>query len=192
MTDPASRGKNLHIHPTVFWSSAGIVAFFVAFSLFYLARITEVFDAVQLAITSSMGWLFVLSVNIYLGIVVYLLLSRYGHIRLGGADARPEFTTWGWFSMLFSAGMGIGLVFWSVAEPIYHFAAPPWGEAKTAEAAELAMGITFFHWGLHAWALYALMALGLAYFSYNRALPMTIRSVFYPLFGERIHGSIGI
>lgn len=191
MTDPASRGKNLHIHPTVFWSSAGIVAFFVAFSLFYLARITEVFDAVQLAITSSMGWLFVLSVNIYLGIVVYLLLSRYGHIRLGGADARPEFTTWGWFSMLFSAGMGIGLIFWSVAEPIYHFAAPPWGEAKTAEAAELAMGITFFHWGLHAWALYALMALGLAYFSYNRALPMTIRSVFYPLFGERIHGSIG-
>ena len=93
--------------------------------------------------------------------------------------------------MLFSAGMGIGLVFWSVAEPIYHFSSPPWGAASTPEAAELAMGITFFHWGLHAWGLYALIALGLAYFAFNRALPLTIRSVFHPLLGERIHGPIG-
>jgi len=184
-------GLNLQIHPTVFWSSAGLIAFFVVFSLFNLAQMKEVFDAVQHAITTSTGWFFIAAVNIYLGIVVYLLLSRYGNIRLGGADARPEFTTWGWFSMLFSAGMGIGLVFWSVAEPIFHFSAPPWGEANTPEAAELAMGITFFHWGLHAWGLYALMALGLAYFSFNHSLPLTIRSVFYPILGERIHGWIG-
>lgn len=184
-------GLNLQIHPTVFWSSAGLIAFFVAFSLFNLAQMREIFNAVQHAITTSTGWFFIAAVNAYLGIVVYLLLSRYGDIRLGGADARPEFTTWGWFSMLFSAGMGIGLVFWSVAEPIFHFSAPPWGEANTPEAAELAMGITFFHWGLHAWGLYALMALGLAYFSFNRSLPLTIRSVFYPILGERIHGWMG-
>ncbi len=191
MTDTDSNRWKLHVHPTVFWSSAGLSTFFVAFSLLYLSELSEVFSAVQTAITTHAGWLFVLSVNIYLGIVIYLLLSRYGTIRLGGEDARPEFATWSWFSMLFSAGMGIGLVFWSVAEPMFHFAAPPWGEAQTPQAAELAMGITFFHWGLHAWALYALMALGLAYFSFNRALPLTIRSVFYPLLGERIHGPIG-
>lgn len=181
----------LQIHPTVFWTSAGLIAFFVAFSLFSLTQLKAVFDAMQSTITTSTGWFFIAAVNVYLGIVVYLLLSRFGDIRLGGPEARPEFSTWGWFSMLFSAGMGIGLVFWSVAEPIHHFSAPPWGEAGTAEAAELAMGITFFHWGLHAWALYALMALGLAYFAYNRGLPLTIRSVFQPLLGEGIHGGLG-
>ena len=88
----------------------------------------------------------------------------------------PTSPTGGWLSMLFSAGMGIGLMFWSVAEPIYHFTSPPWGEPGTAEAASLAMGITFFHWGFHAWGLYGLMALALAYFAYNRGLPLTVRS----------------
>ena len=172
MSDSESSRFKLHIHPTVFWTSAGLIVFFVAFSLLYLAQMKEIFDAVQAAITASTGWFFILSVNVYLVLVIYLIFSRYGHIRLGGTDARPEFSTWGWFSMLFSAGMGIGLVFWSVAEPIYHFSSPPWGAASTPEAAELAMGITFFHWGLHAWGLYALMALGLAYFAFNRALPL--------------------
>ena len=93
--------------------------------------------------------------------------------------------------MLFSAGMGIGLLFFSVAEPIYHYGAPPWGEGNTVASAELAMSVTFFHWGIHAWGLYGLMALGLAYFAYNHGLPLTIRSVFYPLIGERIHGGWG-
>ena len=188
MTNKDTGGLHLKIHPTVFWTSAGLIAFFVVFSLVYLEGMKEVFDAVQGAIATSAGWFFVVSVNIYLAIVAFLLFSRHGGIRLGGAEARPEFSTWGWFSMLFSAGMGIGLVFWSVAEPIYHFSSPPWGEAKTPAAAELAMGITFFHWGLHAWGLYALMALGLAYFSFNRGLPLTIRSVFHPVLGERIYG----
>ena len=111
----------LQIHPTVFWTSAGLIAFFVAFSLFSLTQLKAVFDAIQSTITTSTGWFFIAAVNVYLGIVVYLLLSRFGDIRLGGPEARPEFSTWGWFSMLFSAGMGIGLVFWSVAEPIHHF-----------------------------------------------------------------------
>ncbi len=191
METPKRNGLKLEIHPTVFWASAGLIVLFVAFSLFNLKEMNEVFTAVQAAITARTGWLFVAAVNIYLGVVVYLLLSRYGNIRLGGADARPEFTTWGWFSMLFSAGMGIGLVFWSVAEPIHHFIAPPWGDARTPEAAQLSMGITFFHWGVHAWALYGLTALGLAYFAFNRGLPLTIRSVFHPLLGERIHGGLG-
>ena len=175
----------------MFWGSAGLILVFVVISVLNLAQMQELFESVQAAITSSAGWFFIAAVNVYLGIVVFLLLSRYGSIRLGGSEAEPEFSTWGWLAMLFSAGMGIGLVFWSVAEPIYHFSAPPWGTAKTAQAAELAMGVTFFHWGLHAWGLYALMALGIAYFAFNRGLPLTIRSVFYPLLGERIHGALG-
>ena len=131
MTDEATGRPQLHIHPTVFWTSAGLIAFFVAFSLVNLAQMKEVFDAVQAAITAGAGWFFVAAVNVYLAIVVFLLLSRYGDIRLGGPNAEPEFSIWGWLAMLFSAGMGIGLVFWSVAEPIYHFSAPPWGEATS-------------------------------------------------------------
>ncbi|SVD40116.1 uncharacterized protein METZ01_LOCUS392970, partial [marine metagenome] len=152
---------------------------------------TSVFDLVLGFVTASAGWFFVLCVNIYLSVIFYFLVSRHGKIRLGGPDARPEYTYWGWLSMLFSAGMGIGLMFWSVAEPIYHFTSPPWGEPATAEAAQLAMGITFFHWGLHAWGLYGLMGLALAYFAYNRGLPLTVRSTFYPLLGDRIHGRVG-
>ena len=183
--------SGLHVHPTVFWATAGMTVVFVLFTLLNLGEMTKVFDAVLRFITTSTGWFFVLCVNVYLGIVLYMLFSRHGRIRLGGDDARPDFTYWGWLSMLFSAGMGIGLMFWSVAEPIYHFTSPPWGEAQTAEAAKLAMGITFFHWGLHAWGLYGLMALALAYFAFNKGLPLTVRSTFYPLLGERIHGWAG-
>jgi choline/glycine/proline betaine transport protein len=182
---------HLEIHPTVFWISAGLIMFFVVATLTNLEQASQAFDGVLSTIATSAGWFYVLAVNIYLGIVVYLLLSQYGHIRLGGVEAQPEFSYWGWFSMLFSAGMGIGLLFYSVAEPIYHYGAPPWGEPDTVASAELAMSVTFFHWGIHAWGLYGLMALGLAYFAYNRGLPLTIRSVFYPLIGERIHGGWG-
>ncbi len=179
------------IHPTVFWASASLAVLFVVFSLLNLSRMTSIFDEILNVITSGAGWFFVLCVNIYLAIVIFLLLSRHGQIRLGGADARPAFSYWGWLSMLFSAGMGIGLMFWSVGEPINHFSSPPWGEPATAEAAKLAMGITFFHWGFHAWGLYSLMALALAYFAYNKGLPLTVRSTFYPLLGDRIHGRAG-
>ena len=190
MNDNAKR-FHLEIHPTVFWISAGLIMFFVVATLTNLEQASQAFDSVLSTIATSAGWFYVLAVNIYLGIVVYLLLSQYGHIRLGGVEAQPEFSYWGWFSMLFSAGMGIGLLFYSVAEPIYHYGAPPWGEPDTVASAELAMSVTFFHWGIHAWGLYGLMALGLAYFAYNRGLPLTIRSVFYPLIGERIHGGWG-
>jgi choline/glycine/proline betaine transport protein len=119
------------------------------------------------------------------------MAGRFGDIRLGGPDARPEFSTLGWFAMLFSAGMGIGLLFYGVAEPMFHFVASPLAEPGTTEAARVAMDISFLHWGLHPWAIYSLVALSLAFFSFNRGLPLSIRTAFYPLVGERIYGWMG-
>jgi len=182
---------NLEIHPTVFWVSAGFMIFFVIYSLTNLAQISETFLAVKHFMTRTTGWFFVLTVNITLAFSIYLLFSKFGEFRLGGKNAKPEFSYWGWFAMLFSAGMGIGLLFYSVAEPIYHYTSPPVGEGQTVEAAKIAMKFTFFHWGFHTWSIYALVSLSLAYFAFNRGLPLTIRSIFHPIFGERIHGTLG-
>jgi choline/glycine/proline betaine transport protein len=123
--------------------------------------------------------------------MIYLAFSKFGQLRIGGQSAKPEFKTISWFAMLFSAGMGIGLLFWSISEPIYHFLSPPMAEGGTAEAAKEAMQFTFLHWGFHAWAVYALVGLSLAYFTYSRGLPLTIRSIFYPFLGDKIYGKIG-
>ena len=112
-------------------------------------------------------------------------------MRIGGQGAKPEFKTGSWFAMLFSAGMGIGLLFFGVGEPVMHFNSPPTEVAGTAAAAQEAMNFTFLHWGFHAWAVYALVGLSLAYFTYSRGLPLTIRSIFYPFLGDRIYGRIG-
>ena len=119
------------------------------------------------------------------------MFSKYGDIRLGGDDAEPDFSTLSWFAMLFSAGMGIGLLFYGVAEPMFHYLSPPFGKPETLEAARTAMGFTFMHWGFHAWAVYAVIALALAFFSFNKGQPLSIRSIFYPILGERIHGFLG-
>jgi choline/glycine/proline betaine transport protein len=185
------RHLGLEIHSRVFFASAGIIILFVVLSLMHLAHISTLFEAIEEFIAQKAGWFYILSVNLFLGFVVFLLFSRYGSLRLGGSDATPDFTYWGWYAMLFSAGMGIGLLFWSVAEPLAHFRAPPYGQGKTIGAAKLSMSITFLHWGLHTWAIYALAGLGLAFFSYNHRLPLSLRSVFHPLLGERIHGPIG-
>ena len=132
-----------------------------------------------------------MSVNIFLGFTIYLIFSRFANIRLGGPDAKPDFSVWSWFAMLFSAGMGIGLLFYSVAEPMFHFVSPPLGAAGTVEAARLSMGLTFFHWGLHAWGIYALLGVAMAFFAFNRGLPLTVRSVFYPLLKNGIYGPLG-
>ncbi|UII26593.1 BCCT family transporter [Fulvivirga maritima] len=151
------------------------------------------FNNTQNYIADHVGWFFILLVNGLLIFSLFLGFGKFKNIRIGGPDAKPEFSTLGWFSMLFSAGMGIGLLFWSVSEPIFHFNSNPFlknPENKVAAAKE-AMGITFLHWGVHAWALYAIIGLALAFFTFNKKLPLTIRSVFHPLFGDKIHGPIG-
>jgi choline/glycine/proline betaine transport protein len=163
----------------------------VVLSLVFLDSVGPLFAEVQTRIANWTGWFLVLVVNVYLGFVVLLMVSRFGHVRLGRPGEQPEFSRLTWFSMLFSAGMGIGLLFFSVAEPIYHFGSPPTGPARSVEAARQAMALTYFHWGLHAWGIYALVGVSLAYFCFNRGLPLTIRSAFQPLLGERIHGPIG-
>jgi choline/glycine/proline betaine transport protein len=185
------RRLGLRAHPVVFPLSAGLIFAFVASSLIFIESVEPLFARIQTLIANRAGWFLVLVVNVYLGFVVFLMLSRFGHVRLGRPGEAPEFSRLTWFSMLFSAGMGIGLLFFSVAEPIYHFTAPPFGEGGTLEAARQAMALTFFHWGLHAWGIYALVGLALAFFCFNRGLPLTIRSAFHPLLGERIHGPLG-
>ncbi|KAA5547829.1 BCCT family transporter [Adhaeribacter rhizoryzae] len=185
------KSMGLDVNGPVFWSSIVFLVISIALVLVFQESAETFFSEAQAAVTSTMGWLFILSVNIFVAFCLFLAFSRFGKIRLGGKDAKPEFTTSAWFAMLFSAGMGIGLLFWSIAEPINHFQTPPLGEPGTPAAARQAMNFTFLHWGLHAWAIYALVALALAFFTYNRQLPLTVRSAFYPFLGERIHGVVG-
>ncbi|RDV11502.1 BCCT family transporter [Pontibacter diazotrophicus] len=181
----------LEVNGPVFWPSIVILIISITLVIIFREGAESFFGDVQAAVTSSMGWLFILSVNIFVGFCLYMAFGRFGNIRLGGKEARPEFSTSSWFAMLFSAGMGIGLLYWSIAEPINHFQTPPMGEPGTPAAARQAMNFTFLHWGFHAWAIYALVGLALGYFTYNRKLPLTVRSAFYPFLGERIHGIIG-
>jgi choline/glycine/proline betaine transport protein len=137
------------------------------------------------------SWYYVLVVAIVLLSILFFSFSRYGDIKLGPDHAEPAYSGISWFSMLFAAGMGIGLMFFGVAEPVMHFLQPPLGDGGTVDAASQAMTLTFFHWGFHAWAIYAIVALLLGYFAYRHGLPLTMRSAFYPLIGERIYGPIG-
>jgi choline/glycine/proline betaine transport protein len=183
--------KYFDIHKPVFWPSVILIAALIIGTLWAGDAAEEVFNAIRGGITDYASWLFVLAVNIFIGFALYFAFSKYGNIRLGGEDAEPDFSTMAWFAMLFSAGMGIGLMFYSVAEPMWHFLSPPHAEVGSTEAIRDAMGVTFLHWGLHAWAIYAIVALALAFFAFNRDLPLSFRSVFYPILGDRINGWIG-
>lgn len=155
--------------------------------------VASVADDVLSWIIETFGWMFVLSTAAFLVFAAVLALSRIGRVRLGRDDDRPEFRTASWVAMMFSAGMGIGLMFFAVAEPISHLTAPPAGteRAGTEAAAQQAMALSYFHWALHPWAVYAVVGLALAYFSFRRGLPTLISSAFHPLLGDRIHGPIG-
>lgn len=187
--------RGFDFHPQVFPASVGLIVLFVASTLVFSDLAEGVFATVQNAITSFFGWFMVFAATVFLCFVLILAAGKYGQVRLGGPDARPDFPLEAWLAMLMSAGMGIGLMFWSVAEPIEHLQTPPSPlglvEPGTAAAAKQAMGITLFHWTFHAWGIYALVGLALAYFAYNHGLPLTMRSVFYPLLGDRITGPIG-
>ena len=182
---------NLEVNPYIFFISIIVILVFLFFGVFFTEGTARVFDSVQGFIVGQMGWLYVLSFAIFLVFVIYLFFSRFGKIRLGPDDSEPDYSYASWFAMLFSAGMGIGLVFFSVAEPMFHYLAPPTLEGETLEAAREAMRLTFFHWGFHPWAMYIIVAMSLAYFSFRKGLPLSIRSAFYPLLGERIYGWMG-
>jgi len=184
-------GVEVEAHPIVFPTAAALIVAFVAVTAYAPRRILMLFDRLQSGISANFAWLYILAMSGFLVFAVFLGMSRYGSVRLGRDDEEPEFSTVTWFSMLFSAGMGIGMLFFGVAEPMWHYLSPPTLEGETLEAARQAMGITLFHWCLHPWALYALVGLSLAYFGFRRNLPLSFRSVFYPLIGERIHGRIG-
>ncbi|MDN5620163.1 MAG: BCCT family transporter [Psychrobacter sp.] len=175
----------------VFITSSLLIVSFIIFGAFFTETAAAVFSFLQDFITHKFGWLFIILVNSALGLCIYLAMSRYGDIRLGKQTERPQYNLFSWIGMLFSAGIGIGLVYWGTAEPLYHFMAPPLGEAETVEAAKQAMNISFMHWGLHAWGIYTIVALSLAYFHFRRGLPLSIRSTLYPLLGKKIYGKWG-
>ncbi|WP_417877008.1 BCCT family transporter [Vibrio sp.] len=195
----------LDIHNRVFAVSGLAIVIFVFATLIFREQVEPIFVHMRSWLTSSLDWFFILSGNIFVLVCIGLAISPLGKVRIGGTEALPDYSYAGWLAMLFAAGMGIGLVFFGVSEPMSHFSsslagpvlengirtdwAPLGGALGDVEAAQsLGMAATLYHWALHPWAIYALLALGLAIFSYNKGLPLTMRSVFYPVFGERIWG----
>ncbi|MCE8033752.1 BCCT family transporter [Billgrantia tianxiuensis] len=180
------------VHRAVFLISASVILTLVIVGAAMPGRLQSGAETVQDAIADNLGWFYLLAMNAFLILALYLIFSRYGSVRLGGEDEQPEFSNWGWFSMLFAAGTGVGLLFYGVAEPVSFFADPPFGEAETEQAASDALVHSYFHWGLHGWSMYGLVGLSLCYFCFNRGLPLTIRSAFVPLLGKaRVEGPIG-
>ncbi|SKC39650.1 glycine betaine uptake BCCT transporter [Maledivibacter halophilus] len=175
----------------VFWLSAIICIIFVAWSILSPEGMKNTFSLLFDFYISNFGWAYLLAEALFVGVAIAIAFSKYGKIRLSKDNEKPDFSTGSWFAMLFSGAMGIGLVFWSVSEPIMHFADPAFGTASTAESARLAMNYTFFHWGFHPWASYAAVALPLAYFQFRKGMPGLISSIFYPLIGEKVKGPIG-
>jgi choline/glycine/proline betaine transport protein len=179
------------VNPFVLLTSGSLILLFLAAGAVFNQAIGQAFSAIQSGIVSVFGWWYVAAVTLFLVFAFCLMVSRYGAIRLGKEGTAPDYNYFTWFAMLFSAGMGIGLLFWSVAEPVSHFAAPRASEPGSVAAAKEAIATTFFHWGLHAWAIYIIVAMALAYFAYRHDLPLTIRSTLYPLLGQRVHGRLG-
>ncbi|QDU58931.1 BCCT family transporter [Aeoliella mucimassa] len=186
-----SKLLRLKADPGVFFTSALLIAIFVLFGVVYTKTATQVFGTAQSAISDSMGWFYHLTVTLCLLFCLVLCCTKYGNVKLGKPDDHPEFGYLTWFSMLFSAGMGIGILFWSVAEPITHFENPPVPSSTVNQKAHLAMDITLLHWGLHGWAIFAVAGLGMAYAAYRRGQLLTFRAVLYPVFGEHTNGLLG-
>ncbi|MCI2394017.1 BCCT family transporter [Aliiroseovarius sediminis] len=196
------------IHNPVFMISGLAIMAFVFYTLALPDQANSLFGWLFSAVTTGFDWFFIASANIFVLFCLILIVTPWGNVRLGGTEATPDYSYIGWFAMLFAAGMGIGLMFYGVSEPMSHFStsfggtaaeggvrtdwAPLNGAGGNEEAAiRLGMAATIFHWGLHPWAIYAIVALSLALFSYNKGLPLTIRSAFYPIFGDAVWGWVG-
>jgi choline/glycine/proline betaine transport protein len=182
------------VNPVMAVGSTVLVIAFVLFTVMVPETAGSLYNSAKGFIANNLSWYYIGLVSFFLFLAFAMTMSRYGNIRLGKDGEKPEYSFFSWFSMLFGAGIGIGILFWSIAEPIYHFQSNPFiaeGQENSAEAAQIAMRISIFHWGLHGWALFALSGLGLAYFHYRKGLPLSVRSGLYPIFGDKIYGPIG-
>ena len=187
-------GFGFDLHPQVSLVAGALVLGFIVLTVLLREQSVAFFQSLLDGIGDTFGWLYILAANFFIIVMLLIAASRFGRIRIGGPDALPEFSTLSWYAMLISAGMGIGLMFWSVAEPIFHYMTPsPMFDVmpSTAQSAQVALGLTYYHWGIHPWGIYALVGLSLAFFAYNRGLPLTIRSIFHPLLGDKIYGFWG-
>jgi len=182
-----------HTNPPVFITSVVLVLAFLIWGVSAPTNLGNVAGAVMSWTTTYLGWWYLLAVFGFLVFTIIILFSPYGRLKLGKDDEQPEFRTWAWFSMLFTAGMGIGLVFYGVAEPIFHYNSPPGdlAQAHTGHAAVVAMHTTYFHWGLHPWAIYIVLGLSMGYFCFRHDLPLRPAAAFYPLIGRGIYGWVG-
>ena len=178
----------LDIHNPVFVVSALLTVAIVIGTLLFQEASTVIFGEMRVWITSKFDWFFVISTNIFVIICFAVASSRLGSVRLGGPSARPHYNYAAWLAMLFAAGVGIGLMFFGVLEPVTHTLNPPLAidPADVATARAAGMSAAIYHWGLHAWAVYAVVGLSLAFFSFNKGMPLTLRSAFYPLFGRAV------
>ncbi|MGR4050463.1 choline transporter [Kosakonia cowanii] len=190
MINPPASEKD-RINPVVFYTSAGLILTFSLVTILYSDLAAAWIQTTVNWVSSTFGWYYMLAATLYIVFVIYMACSRYGAIKLGPEQSKPEFSLLSWSAMLFAAGIGIDLMFFSVAEPVTQYMQPPEGAGQTLEAARQAMVWTLFHYGLTGWSMYALMGIALGYFSYRYNLPLTIRSALYPIFGKRINGPIG-
>ncbi|MEQ9873684.1 choline transporter [Pectobacterium brasiliense] len=179
------------LNPVVFYTSAGLILTFSLMTMLFNQKANAWITHALNWVSATFGWYYLLAATLYIVFVIFIASSRFGSIKLGPEQSKPEFSLMSWAAMLFAAGIGIDLMFFSVAEPITQYMMPPEGQGQTIEAARQAMVWTLFHYGLTGWSMYALMGIALGYFSYRYNLPLTIRSALYPIFGKRINGPIG-
>ena len=193
MLEKLANKLRLKTDPAVFFVSVAAIIAFVATTFFFGDWVDSVFDTASNWIMTYLGWFYISGVTIFLIFLIWIGISRFGHVRLGSDDERPEHSTPAWFAMLFAAGIGSILMFWGVAEPVSHFATPPRGnvEPGTPSAAQEALGFTLYHFGLHTWTIFALPSLAFAYFIYKRKMPPRVSSIFSPILGSKVYGPIG-
>ena len=190
-TEKHSEKPRDQLNKVVFFTSAGLILAFTLMTIFFTDLSGKWISLTLNWVSATFGWYYMLAATLYIVFVVFIACSRFGSIKLGPEQSKPEFSMMSWAAMLFAAGIGIDLMFFSVAEPVTQYMLPPEGNGQTLEAARQAMTWTLFHYGLTGWAMYALMGIALGYFSYRYNLPLTIRSALYPIFGKRINGPIG-
>ncbi len=190
--ESASKFLGLLVNKTVFFTAMSILIAIVGFTLLFEEKASYYYNVAQTAVSAHGGWMYTLAVNLFIVFCLYMAFGKFGSVRIGGSKAKPEFSLWAWFAMLFSAGIGNGLVLFSIADPVRDFLNPPRlaGE-NPALIAQEAINFSFLHHGIHGWAIYSVVGLALAYFTFNRKMPLTLRSIFYPVLGNRIYGWMG-